>query len=80
MFGGCFILSVSLIFFKKGLGLKSEVFTIFKQWKAQVKNQTERKVKHFGSDNELEYKDAEFLELCKIEDITRHFTIKETIT
>lgn len=45
-----------------------------------MKNQTERKVKHFGSNNELEYKDAEFLELCKIEDITRHFTVKETIT
>jgi hypothetical protein len=57
---------------------KSEVFTIFKQWKAQVENQTERKVKYLRSDNGLEYKDTAFLEFCKTEGITRHFTVKGT--
>jgi hypothetical protein len=35
---------------------KSKVFTIFKQWKAQVENQTGRRVKYLRSDNGLEYK------------------------
>jgi hypothetical protein len=55
---------------------KLEVFTIFKQWKTQVKNQTERKVKYLRSDNGLEYKDTTFLEFCKTEGITCHFTVK----
>lgn len=57
---------------------KSEVFTIFKQWKAQVENRTGRKVKYLRSDNGLEYRDTEFLEFCKTEGITRHFTVKGT--
>jgi hypothetical protein len=40
---------------------KSEVFTIFKQWKAQVENQTGRRVKYLRSNNGLEYKDTKFL-------------------
>jgi hypothetical protein len=32
---------------------KSEVFTIFKQWKAHVENQTGRRVKYLRSDNRL---------------------------
>jgi hypothetical protein len=57
---------------------KSEVFTIFKQWEAQVENQTGRRVKYLRSDNGLEYKDTAFLEFCKTEGITRHFTVRGT--
>jgi hypothetical protein len=57
---------------------KLEVFTIFKQWKAQVENQTGRRVKYLRSDNGLEYKDTTFLEFCKTEGITRHFTVRGT--
>jgi hypothetical protein len=54
-------------------------FHIFKQWKAQVKNETGIKVKYLRSLNEiLEYKDTEFLELCKVECMTFHFTSKGT--
>ena len=34
---------------------KSEVFTKFKQWKAEVKNQTGRKIKYLRLDNGTEY-------------------------
>ena len=44
---------------------QSEVFTIFKQWKVQVENQTRRRVKYLRFDNRLEYKDTVFLEFCK---------------
>ena len=57
---------------------KSKVFTIFKQWKAHVENQTGRRVKYLRFDNGLEYKEIAFLEFCKIEGITRHFTVRRT--
>ena len=57
---------------------KSDVFGIFKKWKAQVKNQTGRKIKYLKSDNGLEYRDKEFIRFCELEGITRHFTIKRT--
>lgn len=74
MFTQRFILYLLFYFIKH----KSEIFSIFKQCKAQVKNRTRRKVKNFRSDNGLEYKDSEFLEFCKIEGIIGHFTIKGT--
>jgi hypothetical protein len=43
-----------------------------------VENQVVRKVKYFKFNNRLEYRDAKFLELCKTEEITRHFTNKLT--
>jgi hypothetical protein len=58
---------------------KSEVFIIFKQWKAQVENQTGRRVKYLRSDNGLEYKDTAFLEFCKTKGITHHFTVRGTL-
>ena len=36
---------------------KSDVFGIFKKWKAQVENQTSRKIKYFRIENGLEYRD-----------------------
>ena len=57
---------------------KSNVFGIFKKQKAQVKNQTGRKIKYLKTDNELEYRDKEFIRFCELEGITRHFKVKET--
>ncbi|KAK3038599.1 hypothetical protein RJ639_027262 [Escallonia herrerae] len=57
---------------------KSEVFNVFKQWKARVKNQTGKKLKYFRSDNGMEYKDEEFLQFCKDKGIIRHFSVKRT--
>ena len=57
---------------------KSEVFRIFKQWKAKVENQTGKKLKYFRSDNGTEYKDISFLQFCQDEGITRHFSVKRT--
>ena len=57
---------------------KSEVFNVFKQWKAKVENQTGRKLKCIICDNETEYKENTFLEFCKNEGIARHFTVKKT--
>ena len=36
---------------------KSEVFTKFKEWKAEVENQTGRKIKYLRSENGGEYGD-----------------------
>ena len=57
---------------------ESDVFGIFKKWKAQVENQTGRKIKYLRTDNGLEYRDKEFIRFCELEDITRHFTVKRT--
>jgi len=40
--------------------------------------QTDRKIKIFKSDNRGEYKSDLFLQLCRDEDIERHFTVQET--
>ena len=57
---------------------KSDVFGIFKKWKAQVENQTSRKIKYRRTDNELEYRDKESIRFCEFEGITCHFTVKGT--
>ncbi|KAK3027503.1 hypothetical protein RJ639_040218, partial [Escallonia herrerae] len=57
---------------------KSEVFNVFKQWKARVENQTGKKLKYFRSDNGMECKDEEFLQFCKDKGIIRHFSVKRT--
>jgi transposase InsO family protein len=53
---------------------KSKVFSVFKKWKAQVENQTDRKIKYLRTGNGLEYKDREFLKCCELEGITHCFT------
>ena len=50
------------IYFLKG---KSEVFSKFKEYKALVENQTDRKIKNIRSDNGREFTSKEFNELCK---------------
>ena len=57
---------------------KSELFNVFRHWKAEAENQTGRKLKCIRSDNETEYKESTFLELCKNEVIARHFIVKKT--
>ena len=54
------------------------MFGIFKKWKAQVENQTGRKIKYLRTDNGLEYRDKEFIRFCELKGITRHFTVKGT--
>ena len=49
------------IYFLKG---KNEVFNKFKEFKALVKNHTERKIKTLWSDNGGEFTSKEFQELC----------------
>ena len=57
---------------------KFDVFGIFKKWKAQVENQTGKKIKYFRINNGLEYRDKEFIRFCELEGITCHFTVKGT--
>ena len=57
---------------------KFDVFGIFKTWKAQVENQTGRKIKYLRTDNGLEYRDKEFIRFCELEGITHHFIVKGT--
>ena len=48
---------------------KFEMFNVFRQWKAEVKNQIGRKLKCIRSDNGTEYKESTFLEFYKNEGI-----------
>ena len=57
---------------------KSDVFGIFKKWKAQVENQTSKKIKYLRTNNGLENRDKEFIRFYELEGITRHFTVKGT--
>ena len=57
---------------------KSDVFGIFKKWKARVTNQTGRKIKYLRIDNGLECRDKKFIRFCELEGITRHFIVKGT--
>uniref|UniRef100_A0A2N9G795 CCHC-type domain-containing protein n=1 Tax=Fagus sylvatica TaxID=28930 RepID=A0A2N9G795_FAGSY len=57
---------------------KSEAFAKFKIWKAEVENQTGRKIKCLRTDNGTEYRDGDFLKFCEEHGIKRHFTIRKT--
>ncbi|KAE8731263.1 hypothetical protein F3Y22_tig00002840pilonHSYRG00865 [Hibiscus syriacus] len=57
---------------------KSEVFEKFKLWKAEVENQTGRKIKCLRSENGTEYIDSQFLQFCKEHGIQRHFIVRKT--
>ena len=59
------------IYFLKG---KNEVFNKFKEYKALVENQTERKIKTLSLDNGGEFTSEEFKELC------REFGIKRELS
>ncbi|KAE8654353.1 L-type lectin-domain containing receptor kinase IX.1 [Hibiscus syriacus] len=51
---------------------KSDVFEKFKLWKAEVENQTGRKIKCLRSDNGTEYTDSQFLHLW----LPKHFWVE----
>ena len=53
---------------------KYEVFSKFKEFKALIENQTEKKIKTFQSDNSEEFTSNEFRELCKDSGIKRELS------
>ena len=57
---------------------KSEVFTKFKIWRAEVEKEQGRSVKCLSSDNGGEYTSREFQDYCEECGIRRHFSVKET--
>jgi transposase InsO family protein len=57
---------------------KSEVFDIFKEFKALVENQIEKQIKVLKTDNGEEFCGNEFEEFCKKYDITRQKTTPYT--
>jgi len=54
---------------------KNEVFNAFKQFKAQIENQTGRKIKCLQSNNGKEYINREFEDFLKKEGIRRRLTV-----
>jgi transposase InsO family protein len=60
------------IFFMK---TKDEVFNRFQEFRAQVENQTGKKIKVLRSDNEGEYTSNEFKDFYKEAEIKRELTI-----
>ncbi|KAL0447561.1 UNVERIFIED_CONTAM: Retrovirus-related Pol polyprotein from transposon TNT 1-94 [Sesamum latifolium] len=57
---------------------KYEVLTKFKLCKAEVENQTGRKIKYLRSDNGTEYTDSQFQKFCEEHRIQRHFSVRKT--
>ena len=53
---------------------KDEVFSKFKEFKALIKNHTEKKIKTFQSENGGEFRSNEFNELCRDSCIKRELT------
>ncbi|KAH9762162.1 Integrase catalytic domain-containing protein [Citrus sinensis] len=57
---------------------KSDVFLVFKEYKARVELESGKKIKCLRTDNSGEYTDGEFLAFCKQEGIQRQFTVAYT--
>ena len=57
---------------------KSEVLSIFVEWRRRMELQTGRKIKILRSDNGGEYKSDLFMQLCHDKSIERHFTVRKT--
>src|ERR1044072_4149718 len=57
---------------------KSEVFAKFKVWKAEVENQTGRKIKYLRTDNGTEYTEKSFIKFYEENGIQRHFSVRKT--
>ena len=62
-----FLRNIWIYFLRK----KSEVFAKFKEFKALVENQSEKKIKVLRIDNGQEFYENEFKDFCKKCDITR---------
>lgn len=61
------------VYFRK---YKYEVFSKVKLWKAEVQNQTGRKIKYLKCDNGIEYTDQKFMHFCEENGIQRHFYLR----
>lgn len=57
---------------------KDETFSIFKEWKIQIENQTDNKIKILRIDNRLEFCNYELNNFCKECSIVRHRTVTYT--
>lgn len=57
---------------------KSEVFTVFKEFKALVENQCNLTIKILRSDNGAEYSSSQFVDFCKATGIEHQFTVPYT--
>ena len=57
---------------------KSQAFKCFKEWKALIEKQNERKVKRLRTDNGLEFCSTEFNKFCRDEGIARQLTVRNT--
>ena len=53
---------------------KDETSAHFRQWKAMVETQIERKVKYLRSDNGTEFHSGEFEKYCRDAGIIQHYT------
>ncbi|KAH9681068.1 hypothetical protein KPL71_026802 [Citrus sinensis] len=57
---------------------KSNVFSVFKEYKTRVELESGKKIKYLRTDNGGEYTDGEFLAFCEQEGIQRQFTVAYT--
>ena len=57
---------------------KGEVLELFIEWKKNMEKSMGRKITVLRLDNEGENTSDPFLQLCRDEDIGRHFTVRET--
>ena len=57
---------------------KSDVFLVFKEYKARVELESSKKIKCLKTDNGGEYTDGEFLAFCKQKGIQRQFMVAYT--
>jgi transposase InsO family protein len=57
---------------------KSDVFPVFKVFKAQIELESGKKIKCLRTDNGGEYVDGEFLPFCKQEGIVKQFIVAHT--
>jgi len=55
---------------------KDHNFEAFKTWKTIIENQKGRKIKIIGIDNDLEFCNKEFTQLCNENGILRHLTTR----
>ncbi|KAH9741648.1 hypothetical protein KPL70_002701 [Citrus sinensis] len=56
---------------------KSDVFPVFKEYKARVELESGKKIKCLRTDNGGEYTEGEFLAFCKQENIQRQFMVRQ---
>jgi len=61
------------------LKTKGEVFSKFREFKAQVENLSGRKIKTLRSDNGGEYTSGDFTDFCKEAGIKREYTVQASI-